>query len=50
MKHLVQALPENRLATLLAQEKFLEAEKLAKKFNLDSEVCNTIRIPRVICW
>ena len=38
VKHLIQALPENRLATLLAQEKFLEAELLAKKFNLDAEV------------
>lgn len=39
MKHLVQALPENRLATLLAQESFQEAEEIAKRFNLDAEVC-----------
>ena len=39
VKHLTQALPEKRLATLLALEKFDEAEELARKFNLDAEVC-----------
>ena len=42
VKHLTQALPEKRLATLLALEKFDEAEELARKFNLDAEVCAVI--------
>lgn len=39
VKQLVLALPENRLATLLSQQKFEEAEAFAKKFDLDPEVC-----------
>ena len=39
VKQLVLALPENRLATLLSQQKFEEAEAFARKFDLDPEVC-----------
>ena len=38
VKQLVLALPENRLATLLSQQKFEEAEVFARKFDLDPEV------------
>ena len=38
VKQLVLALPENRLATLLSQQKFEEAEAFARKFDLDPEV------------
>ena len=38
VKQLVLALPENRLNTLLSQQKFEEAETFAKKFDLDPEV------------
>ena len=39
VKQLILALPENRLATLLSQRKFEEAEAFARKFDLDPEVC-----------
>ena len=39
VKQLVLALPENRLATLLSQQKYEEAEAFARKFDLDPEVC-----------
>lgn len=38
VKQLVLALPENRLATLLSQHKFEEAEEFARKFALDPKV------------
>ena len=38
VRQLVQALPEKRLATLIGQGRFDDAETLAKKFNLDPEV------------
>ena len=38
VKQLVLALPENRLATLLNQQKFEEAEAFAREFDLDPEV------------
>ena len=38
VKQLILALPENRLATLLSQQKFEEAEAFARKFDLDPEV------------
>ncbi len=38
VKQLIQALPEKRLATLIAQGSFEEAEQLAKTFNLNPEV------------
>ncbi len=38
VRQLVQALPEKRLATLIGQGRFNDAETLAKKFNLDPEV------------
>ena len=38
VKQLILALPESRLATLLSQQKFEEAEAFAKKFDLDPEV------------
>ena len=39
VKQLQLARPENRLTTLLSQQKFEEAEEFAKKFDLDPEVC-----------
>ncbi|XP_064403489.1 kinetochore-associated protein 1-like isoform X2 [Halichondria panicea] len=38
VRQLVQALPEKRLATLIGQGRFDDAETLAKKFNLDPEL------------
>ena len=39
VRQLVLSLPENRLATLLSQQKFEEAEIFARRFDLDPEVC-----------
>lgn len=36
--HLVQALPENKLASLLMQHKFNEAEAFATEYGMDPEV------------
>ena len=47
VKQLVLALPKNRLATLLSQQKFEEAEAFAKKFDLDPEVSYRCRGCRV---
>ena len=38
VRQLVQALPEKRLATLIGQGRFDDAEELAKRFCLDPEV------------
>ncbi len=38
VRQLVQALPEKRLATLIGQGRFDDAEELAKRFSLDPEV------------
>lgn len=38
IKQLSQALPENRLTSLLTQQRFCEAEEFAQKFNLDPQL------------